>query len=228
MRVLVVEDDEGIAGGLAAHLGRAGHAVDCTDGIEAGWRALAAEPYDVVLLDLGLADGDGTELLRRLREAPAGRLPDPATPVLIMTARDQVASRIAGLDLGADDYLTKPFDPDELAARMRALRRRLAGRAQALLRYGTLEIDPAARTVKRAGVPVELSTREFSVLLALVEARPHVLSRAQLEAKLYNWESVLESNAIEVHVHRLRRKLGEGLVRTVRGVGYYVPAEPPP
>jgi DNA-binding response OmpR family regulator len=227
MRVLVVEDDEGIAAGLAAHLARSGHAVDRTPSLAGAWSALATEAYDVVLLDLGLADGDGTELLRRLRAAPAGRLPDPSTPVLIMTARDQVASRIAGLDLGADDYLTKPFDPDELAARMRALRRRLGGRAQPTIRYGEIEMDPAARSVRRAGAPVELSTREFSVLLTLMEARPHVLSRPQLEAKLYNFDSVLESNAIEVHVHRLRRKLGEGLIRTVRGVGYYVPAEPP-
>ena len=225
MRVLVVEDDKGIAEGLAAHLARAGNAVDCTPAMGPAWAALAAEPYDVVLLDLGLADGDGTDLLRRLRQAPAGKLPDPATPVLIMTARDQVSSRIAGLDLGADDYLTKPFDPDELAARMRALTRRATGRAQSSIRYGELEIDPAARSVHRAGEPVELSTREFSVLLALIEARPHVLSRAQIEAKLYNWDSALESNAIEVHVHRLRRKLGDGIVRTVRGVGYYVPAE---
>lgn len=226
MRVLVVEDDEGIARGLAEHLGRLGDAVDCTPGVAQAWRALAAEPYDVVLLDLGLADGDGTTLLQRLRSAPAGRLPDPATPVLIMTARGEVSSRIGGLDLGADDYLVKPFDPDEIAARMRALRRRAAGRAQSVLRYGDLEIEPATRIVHRGGQPVELSAREFSVLLALMEARPHVLSRAQIEAKLYNWESVLESNAIEVHVHRLRRKLGESVVRTVRGVGYYVPAEP--
>ena len=226
MRVLVVEDDKGIAEGLAAHLGRSGHAVDCTPGIAPAWNALCSEPYDVVLLDLGLQDGDGTDLLRRLRQAVPERLPDPATPVLIMTARDQVSARIEGLDLGADDYLTKPFDPDELAARMRALTRRMAGRAQSTIRYGTLEIDPAARTVRRSGDPVELSAREFSVLLALVEARPRVLSRAQIEAKLYNWDSALESNAIEVHVHRLRRKLGDGVVRTVRGVGYYVPAEP--
>ena len=225
MRVLVVEDDKGIADGLAAHLGRAGHAVDCTPAIAAAWRALASEPYEVVLLDLGLADGDGSTLLRRLRAAPAGGLPDPATPVLIMTARDQVADRIEGLDLGADDYLTKPFDPDELAARMRALRRRHAGRARATLRHGDIEVDPATHTVTRAGEPVELSAREFSVLLALLEARPRVLSRAQIEAKLYNWDSALESNAIEVHVHRIRRKLGDALVRTVRGVGYYIPAE---
>lgn len=228
MRVLVVEDDKGIAEGLAAHLARAGHAVDCTPAIATAWRALSSEAYDVVLLDLGLEDGDGTVLLRRLRQAPAGRLPDPATPVLIMTARDQVSARIEGLDLGADDYLTKPFDPDELAARMRALRRRLAGRAQPTIRYGDIVIDPAARTATRAGAPVDLSAREFSVLLALMEARPHVLSRPQIEAKLYNFDNVLESNAIEVHVHRLRRKLGESLVRTVRGVGYYVPAEPGP
>jgi two-component system OmpR family response regulator/two-component system response regulator QseB len=226
MRVLVVEDDRGIAEGLAAHLGRAGHAVDGTPAVAPAGRALASEPYDVVLLDLGLADTDGSELLRQLRQAPAGRLPDPATPVLIMTARDEVAARIAGLDLGADDYLTKPFDPDELAARMRALLRRSAGRARPTIAYGELEVDPAARTVRRAGEPVELSAREFSILLALLEARPRVLSRAQIEAKLYNWDNALESNAIEVHVHRLRRKLGESLVRTVRGVGYYVPAEP--
>jgi two-component system OmpR family response regulator/two-component system response regulator QseB len=226
MRVLVVEDDEGIAAGLAAHLGRLGHAVDRTATLARAWHALAAEPYDVVLLDLALPDGDGTDLLRRLRDARPGGLPDPATPVLILTARDDVAARIEVLDLGADDYLTKPFDPDELAARMRALTRRMAGRARTLIQYGALEIDPAARTVRRAGEPVELSAREFSVLLALMEVRPHVLSRAQIEAKLYNWDSALESNAIEVHVHRLRRKVGEAVVRTVRGVGYYVPAEP--
>ena len=226
MRVLVVEDDEGIAAGLADHLGRQGCAVDTAPTVAGGWSALASEPFDIVLLDLGLADGDGSSLLRRVRQAPAGRLPDPATPVLIMTARDDVAARIAGLDLGADDYVSKPFDPDELAARMRALRRRAAGRAQATLRYGELEIDPAGRTVLRGGEPVELSSREFSVLLALLEARPHVLSRSQIEAKLYSWDGGLESNAIEVHVHRLRRKLGDGVVRTVRGVGYYVPAEP--
>ncbi|MBC5765039.1 response regulator transcription factor [Ramlibacter albus] len=228
MRVLVVEDDEGIAGGLAAHLRKQGLAVDVVASVRDGWTALAAEPFDMVLLDLGLRDGDGTTLLRQLRAAPAGRLPDPHTPVLIMTARDEVASRIAGLDLGADDYVAKPFDPDELAARMRALRRRAAGRALPTIAYGELVIDPAARTVTRGGAPVELSPREFSVLLALLEERPHVLSRAQLEARLYNFDSALDSNAIEVHVHRLRRKLGEGLVRTVRGVGYFIPAEPAP
>ncbi|MBI5277174.1 MAG: response regulator transcription factor [Burkholderiales bacterium] len=226
MRVLVVEDDKGIAAGLAAHLRSRDWATDVVAGVGPAWAALATEPFDIVLLDLGLADGDGSELLRRLRAAPAGKRPDPQTPVLIMTARDHVSARIEGLDLGADDYVTKPFDADELAARMRALQRRAAGRAQPTLACGDLVIDPAARTVHKAGAPVELSAREFSVLLALVEARPRVLSRAQIEARLYNFESALESNAVEVHVHKLRRKLGEGVIRTVRGVGYFVPSEP--
>jgi two-component system OmpR family response regulator/two-component system response regulator QseB len=228
MRVLVIEDDEGIAAGLRTHLRQHGVAADAVDSVADAWAALSAEPFDVVLLDLGLRDGDGSEVLQRLRQAPEGRLPDPRTPVLIMTARDEVASRIAGLDMGADDYVTKPFDPDELAARMRALRRRAAGRASALLHRGELEVDPAARTVRRQGEPVELSAREFDVLLTLLEASPRVLSRAQIEERLYDWAGGLESNAIEVHVHRLRRKLGEDVIRTLRGVGYFVPAEPPP
>ena len=225
MRVLVVEDDEGIAAGLQVHLRQLGWAVDITDGVASAWHALCAEPFDVVLLDLGLRDGDGAEVLHRLRHAPAGRLPDSATPVLIMTARDQVTSRIQSLDTGADDYVTKPFDPDELAARVRALRRRAVGRAQPSLVSGALQIDPAARSVRLAGQPVELSAREFGILMALVEVRPRVLSRSQIEAKLYNWDNALESNAVEVHVHYLRKKLGDGVVRTMRGVGYFVPED---
>lgn len=226
MRVLVAEDDEGIAAGLQVALRQQGHAVDVAGSVSAGWSMLQAEPFDLLLLDLGLPDADGTELLRRLRASTAGRLPDAALPVLIMTARDEVASRIAGLDLGADDYVIKPFHPDELAARMRALRRRAAGRAQPLVQCGELSIDPAARSVQRNGRPVELSAREFAVLLALVEARPRVLSRPQIEAALYNFDGALESNAIEVHVHHLRRKLGEAAIRTLRGVGYFVPCDP--
>lgn len=202
-----------------------GWAVDMTDGVETAWTALRVEPFDLVLLDLGLRDGDGAEVLRRLRLAPAGRLPDAATPVLVMTARDQVAARIECLDMGADDYVTKPFDPDELAARMRALRRRSVGRAQALLKVGGLEIDPAHRSVRLDGQPVDLSAREFGVLLALIEVRPRVLSRPQIEARLYSWDQALDSNAVEVHVHHLRKKLGEGVIRTLRGVGYFVPED---
>ena len=202
-----------------------GYAVDWVRDVAAAHSTLASERFDLVLLDLGLPDADGTELLRRLRAAPAGGRPDPATPVLIMTARDQVTSRIAGLDMGADDYVIKPFDAGELAARIRALRRRAHGRAQSLLQAGDLEIDTAARTVRRAGVPVDLSAREFAVLLTLVEVRPRVLSRAQIEARLYNFDQLLDSNAIEVHVHHLRRKLGDTVIRTMRGVGYFVPAD---
>lgn len=227
MRVLIVEDDEGIAQGLAAHLRHLGWALDITDGVESAWTALCVEPFDLMLLDLGLRDGDGAEVLRRLRQAPPGQLPDPALPVLIMTARDQVAARIECLDMGADDYVTKPFNPDELAARMRALRRRSVGRAQPLITAGLLEIDPAERSVRLAGQPVALSAREFGVLLALVEVRPRVLSRAQIETRLYSWDSALDSNAVEVHVHHLRKKLGENVIRTLRGVGYFVPKDPP-
>lgn len=227
MRILVVEDDVGIATGLQAHLRQLGWAVDLTDGVATAWTALCVEPFDLVLLDLGLRDGDGAEVLRRLRQAPPGRLPDAATPVLVMTARDQVAARIECLDMGADDYVTKPFDPNELAARMRALRRRSVGRAQPLLSAGRLEIDPSTRSVRQDGAPVDLSAREFGVLLALMEVRPRVLSRAQIEARLYNWDNPLDSNAVEVHVHHLRKKLGDGVIRTLRGVGYFMPEDPP-
>ena len=225
MRVLAVEDDEGIAAGLKANLRRHGWAVDIASSAAGAWSALCAEPFDLVLLDLGLPDADGADLLRQLRQPGGAALPDVDTPVLIMTARDEVLSRISCLDMGADDYVTKPFDPDELAARMRALRRRAAGRARPTLRSGELTIDPAGRIVMRNGEPVELSAREFNVLLALVEARPRVLSRQQIEAKLYSWSNALESNAIEVHVHHLRRKLGDEVIRTLRGVGYFVPLD---
>lgn len=228
MRVLVVEDDDGIAEGLRANLRQHGAAVDVAGSVSAGWTALRAEPFDLVLLDLGLPDGDGAELLQRLRGASPAGLPNPATPVLIMTARDEVASRISSLDMGADDYVVKPFDAGELAARMRALSRRAAGRAQPVIRRGALAIDTGSRTVSRDGRPVDLSPREFAVLLALVEVSPRVLSRAQIETKLYNFDQALDSNAIEVHVHHLRRKLGEHVVRTMRGVGYFVPAEATP
>lgn len=227
MRILVVEDDVGIAEGLRSNLRQRGYVVDVCDAISHAWAALESEVFDAMLLDLGLSDGDGSTLLERLRrdDRPDRSLPDPALPVLVLTARDQVHERIAGLDLGADDYLVKPFDIDELEARLRALLRRAAGRSAPTIRHGDVELDPARHTVHRAGQPVELSPREFAILLLLLESRGRVLSRQQLEARLYSWSSGIESNAVEVHVHHLRSKLGSGLIQTLRGVGYTVPRE---
>ncbi len=234
MRILVVEDDAGIASGLCRNLHQRGYAVDVCDSVASAWSALRAEHFDAVLLDLGLLDGDGSELLHRLRLSPPATgaamaaLPDPSTPVLIVTARDQVHQRIAGLDQGADDYLTKPFDVDELDARLRALLRRAAGRASPTIRYGEIEADPAARTVRLSGQLIDMSPREFSVLLVLLEAHGRVLSRQQIEERLYNWQSSIDSNAIEVHIHHLRRKLGSQCILTMRGVGYFMPWDSTP
>ncbi|MBY0409936.1 MAG: response regulator transcription factor [Burkholderiaceae bacterium] len=233
MRILVVEDDPGISSGLRTNLQQRRYAVDVADGVTSAWAALRAERFDAVLLDLGLADGDGSELLRRLRLSPvAGAaqqplLPDPSTPVLIVTARDEVHQRIAGLDLGADDYVAKPFDVNELDARLRALLRRAAGRTAPTIRCADIELDPAARTVRQQGRRIDMSPREFSVLLVLLEARGRVLSRLQIEERLYSWDAAIESNAVEVHIHHLRRKLGAACIQTMRGVGYFVPQELP-
>lgn len=230
MRALVVEDDPGIAAGLLASLRQVGYAVDVCGTRDAAWHALRLEPFDVVLLDLGLPDGEGLDLLARLRRQPDSEparasLPDRNLPVLIMTARDGVSDRIDGLDSGADDYIIKPFDVNELLARLRAMLRRARGRASPLIECGALVIDPATRTVRRSGQVVSLGGKEFALLLALLQARPQVLSRSRLEAALYGFGEGLESNAIEVHIHHLRRKLGESLIKTVRGVGYFVPQD---
>ncbi len=228
MRILIVEDDPGIANGLLTSLRLAGYAADVCDTLAHAWAALRVEPFDAMLLDLGLPDGDGVALLARLRAAqgnPRQELPRSDIPVLIMTARDGVDDRIAGLDCGADDYLVKPFDANEMLARIRAMLRRGAGRASPVLHCRDLLIDPAAHTVVRGTDKVPLGAREFALLLTLVEARPQVLSKARLEATLYGFGEELDSNAIEVHVHHLRRKLGEGLIKTIRGVGYFVPRE---
>lgn len=230
MRILVVEDNAGIAAGLQANLEQRRYAVDVCTTVADAWHALEMERFDAVLLDLGLPDGDGSEILRRLRgpRRPGGdsqALPDPNTPVLILTARDQVRERIAGLDLGADDYLVKPFDIDELEARLRAMLRRAGGQAAPVIRHGELEVDPAARTVRRDGKLVEMSPREFSVLWVLLQARGRVLSRQQIEEHLYSWGTAVESNAVEVHIHHLRKKLGNASIVTMRGVGYFLPAE---
>jgi DNA-binding response OmpR family regulator len=227
MRALVVEDDPGIASGLSASLQQAGYAVDVSRTVHSAWTALSVEPFDVMVLDLGLPDGDGLDLLARLRRstAVAPGLPRNDMPVLIMTARDGVNDRISGLDSGADDYLIKPFDSNELLARLRAMLRRASGRSSPVIEHGELVVDPAAHSVLRSGEPVSLGAKEFALLLTLLQARPQVLSKARLEAALYGFGEALESNAIEVHVHHLRRKLGERLIKTVRGVGYFVPRE---
>ncbi len=216
MRVLLVEDDRLLGDGIRAGLMQAGFAVDwARDGREAEL-ALAGEPYDAVVLDLGLPRLSGMEVLARARQA------GNAVPILILTARDTVGERIAGLDAGADDYLVKPFDLGELQARLRALIRRAKSQVEPVLTYGALRLDPAGRTASWEGKPVELSAREFSILHELLLNAGRVLSKAQLEEKLYGWGEEIESNAVEVFVHHLRRKLVPGLIRTVRGVGYMI------
>lgn len=233
MRVLVVEDDAGIAGGLAASLRQAGYAVDVCGTLSSAWSSLCVEPFDAVLLDLGLPDGDGLDLLARLRglgqrSAGSAAMPHKDMPVLIMTARDGVNDCITGLDGGADDYIVKPFDANELLARLRAMLRRAAGRSRPVIEHGDLVLDPATHSVEKAGQPVSLGGREFALLLTLLQSRPQVLSKARLESALYGFGEALESNAIEVHVHHLRRKLGESLIKTVRGVGYFIPRDDAP
>jgi two-component system OmpR family response regulator/two-component system response regulator QseB len=219
MRILVVEDDSLLGDAIQAGLTEMGDAVDWVrDGVAAE-QALDTAPYAAMVLDLGLPRRTGLEVLQRLR-ARGGRL-----PVLILTARDTVEDRIRGLDAGADDYLIKPFDLGELAARLRALTRRAGGQADPVLRVAGVELDPAAHTVTFHGQPVELSAREFALLHALMRNAGRVMTRAQLEEQLYPWGEEVESNAVEVHVHRLRRKLAADLVQTVRGVGYLMPRD---
>jgi two-component system response regulator QseB len=214
MRVLLVEDDAMIGESVAAGLRLAGHAVDWVQDGRAAEAALAAPGHELVLLDLGLPRKSGLDVLKGLRAAGAD------LPVLVITARDAVADRIAGLDAGADDYIVKPFDLDELAARIRAVARRRAGRGAPVIEYGALRFDPATRQVSVGGAAVALSGRELAVLEALLERPGAVLSRAQLEERLYGWREEIESNTVEVHIHALRRKLGPELIRTLRGVGY--------
>lgn len=226
MKTLVVEDDARIAEGLKHILAGAGHAADLAHCLSDAWLLLRTEPYDVVLLDLGFPDGEGQDLLKRLRALPhqssrTGTSSD--VPVIIMTARDAPDDRIGGLDSGADDYLTKPFHSGELLARLRAIQRRASGRANPTLRSGGLELDPAARTVQVDDRSVVLSAREFDILHALMSASPRVISKAQIETLLYPMGEEVESNAIEVHVSHLRRKLGAHTIQTMRGVGYFVP-----
>ncbi|MCB1908479.1 MAG: response regulator transcription factor [Rhodocyclaceae bacterium] len=220
MRLLLVEDDPMVGAAVQRGLRLEGHAVDWVeDGVSAAL-ALRDHPFELVLLDLGLPRRDGLALLGEIRAA------GNPVPVLILTARDSVADRIAGLDAGADDYLVKPFDLDELAARIRALGRRQRGQAEPVVSHGPLALDPAAHAVTLDDRPVKLSAREFALLQALLEQPGRPLSRGQLEDRLYGWGEEVESNAIEVHIHGLRRKLGAGWILNLRGVGWYVPEKP--
>jgi two-component system OmpR family response regulator/two-component system response regulator QseB len=222
MHILLAEDDPLLGDGLRAGLRQLGFQVDWVQSGDAAERELRAQDYAAAVLDLGLPRRDGMDVLAAVRAAGL------ATPVLVLTARDAVPDRIRGLDAGADDYVVKPVDLHELAARLRALVRRAHGQPRDRLRAGDVELDPAARTVRKDGTTVTLSTREFDLLHALMLNTDRVLTREQLEQHLYSWGQEVESNAVEVHVHNLRRKLGSALIQTVRGVGYVLrdPAAP--
>lgn len=220
MRVLIVEDDPILADGLAVGLKLHGVSAEVVGSCRDGRHALAAGSFDAIVLDIMLPDGSGLELLQRLRAGGERR------PILLLTALDDTRDRIAGLDGGADDYLGKPFDLDELAARLRAIARRNEGRAAATIAVAGLVLDPAAHAVSRQGTPVDVTRREFAILRALAERPGTIRSRAELEEHLYGWQEDVESNAIEVHVHNLRQKLGRELIETVRGVGYRLRSGP--
>lgn len=214
MRILVVEDDAVLLDGLKVGLGLHGFTVDAVASCGDARAALATAGFDAIVLDLMLPDGSGLDILRELRRR------QDATPVILLTAKDTVADRIGGLDTGADDYLGKPFDLDEVAARLRAISRRASGRASPVLAWNGIELDPGRRTVEVNGKPVGLSRREFSILEALMRHPGTVLSKDQLADRLYGWQEDVESNAVEVHVHHLRVKIGRDAIETVRGLGY--------
>ena len=217
MRLLLVEDDPMIGAAVHHGLRQQGHSVDWVKDGRSAELALADAVHELVLLDLGLPGTSGLELLTALRKRGL------TVPVLVITARDSVADRVRGLDAGADDYLVKPFDLDELSARIRALMRRQAGRTSPLIEHGELTLNPATHEVTLRGSPVSLSRREFALLHALLEQPGVPLSRAQLEERIYGWNEEVESNTVEVYIHSTRRKLGAEWIRNVRGVGYMVP-----
>lgn len=218
MRVLLVEDDRLLGDAIQAGLKHAGFAAEWVQDGVAAEAALSAETFAAIVLDLGLPGRSGLDILRSLRTR------GDRTPVLILTARDAIDDRIQGLDAGADDYAVKPFDLGELAARLRALIRRGAGQAAPRLTVADMVLDPASRRLTVGGVPVELSAREFALLHALMLNAGRVLSRSQIEQQLYAWGDEVESNTVEVFVHHLRRKIGAGRIKTLRGVGYLMPA----
>jgi DNA-binding response OmpR family regulator len=214
MRLLLIEDNDSIGKGLYSGLNQAGYAVDWVRDGETAQSAFVTEDYDVAVLDLGLPRKSGIEVLSELRARGS------KVPVLILTAKDTVDDRIIGLDQGADDYMIKPFDLDELQARLRAILRRSSGRATPKLVHGDIELDPASHTVIKNGAIVELTPRAFDILQSLMENQGRVMSRSRLEESMYSWKDEIESNAVEVHIHQIRKKLGNELIRTIRGVGY--------
>ena len=216
MRVLVVEDDAGIAGGLAASLRQAGYAVDVCGTLSAAWASLCVEPFDAVLLDLGLPDGSGMELLRRWRRAQAG------APVLVITARSALQDRLGGLDAGADDYLVKPFDIPELLARLRAVLRRTAAQSGEQWQFGALSVWPRKCQAQLGGQPLELTPREFQLLLALAQGGGDVVPKRTLAQRLEPLGDPMDTAALQVHISNLRRKIGTERVGTLRGVGYWL------
>ena len=218
MRLLLLEDDQQLAKGLLQAMVRQSYAVDHFDSVKEGLAAIEYEHYDLVILDLGLSDGSGLDFLKIYRNKQT-------EPVIILTARDTIEDKIQGLDLGADDYLPKPFDVNELQARIRALLRRSSGRASNQIVYGDLEVDQKARAVSYKGQSISLSRREYNLLEALLSNQGKVMSRANLEQTLYSWDEEIESNALEVHIHNLRKKISSKLIKTVRGVGYMVAEE---
>ena len=217
MRLLLVEDDPMIGESVLDVLRAEHYAVDWVKNAGSADTALRTETYDLVLLDLGLPDGDGLSVLRELRARKA------RIPVIIATARDAIDQRIAGLDAGADDYVVKPYDVDEILARIRALIRRSAGRAEPLHEHEGVVLDPATHTATVDGQSVTLTAKEWAVLEPLLARPGLILSRAQLEEKLYSWKDEISSNAVEVYIHGLRKKLGTQFIQTVRGVGYVIP-----
>lgn len=220
MRLLLVEDDEPLGNGICTGLKQYGYTVDWLKDGQAALRFMKSETFDVILLDLNLPRVSGLTVLRELRANGI------STPVLILTARDSIEDRVKGLDSGADDYLTKPFDLDELSARIRALQRRFASnRAEPIIIYRDLKLDPASFSVTVAGKLIALSRREFSLLQKLLENSGHVVSRDILNQCLYGWGDDIDSNTLEVHVHNLRKKLGINFIRTIRGVGYMAEKE---
>jgi two-component system response regulator QseB len=222
VRILLVEDDELLGAGVRDALHRAQLCVEWVTGGREAAAALRASSFDLVILDLGLPGMDGLDVLRELRAR------GDTTPVLVLSARDGPPQRVLGLDAGADDYLTKPFDLDELFARVRALQRRVRGAAVNAIELGGVRLDPASHSVTYGGSAVPLQRREYMLLERLMQSAGQVLSRSQLEESLYGWEGGAESNSLDVHIHHLRRKLYPGIIRTVRGVGYIIDQAQPP